>query len=342
VASSKHPNHRAQRSLPPELRRLTVPAGALSWVERQCRIRVVGVRRLPGASTSAVHRLVMENGSNVVLRRYVWPFILAGNPVAPQREADALVFGAAAGLPAPALTAEDITGAEGGDGVPAVLMAFVPGRPVAVPDLERSAGPAGLINAADPAGFDHRYADWFAGGWERSPANAASPWLWERAAEVVAAGPPEWRPVFIHRDLHSGNVLWRRGRWSGVVDWVVACVGPAGCDVAHCRANLERLADHDAAERFRRAYETETGATFHPYWDLADPFEHGPAPWSDAEVAAGEARLARALVELGHHPASSTAARLRPLGRRSSPTSTPWPPPAGSGTARMTANRLAR
>ena len=41
-------------------------------------------RRLPGASTAAVHRLDLADGSAVVLRRYVWRWALVYEPLAPQ------------------------------------------------------------------------------------------------------------------------------------------------------------------------------------------------------------------------------------------------------------------
>lgn len=311
MASYRHPNHRASAALPRELRRLTVPSEALTWAERQVGDRVVGVRRLAGASTSAVHRLVLAGGTSVVLRRYVWPAVLDDDPVAPRREADALVFGAAAGLPAPGLVAADLSGEDVGDGIPALVTVFLPGRAVAVPDLDRLAELAATIHAVEPDGFPYVYSDWFGGAPKRPPTNATRPDLWEQAADVVASGAPPHRAVFLHRDFHPGNVLWRRGRCSGVVDWVNACVGPAGCDVGHCRGNLVRLDGVDAADWFRSAYEAVAAEPYHPYWDVADVFEHGASPWSRREIAEGEVRLDRALAELGRHRVAST----RPPGR---------------------------
>jgi Ser/Thr protein kinase RdoA (MazF antagonist) len=55
--------------------------------------------------------------------------------------------------------------------------------------------------------------------------------------------------VLVHGDFHPGNVLWRRGVVSRVVDWQAACTGPAVIDVAQCRVNLLTIGT-DAAERF--------------------------------------------------------------------------------------------
>jgi Ser/Thr protein kinase RdoA (MazF antagonist) len=294
VASYRHPNYRPLASLPPELRQVSTPASALTWVEGHTGDRVRSIRRLPGASTSAVHRLGLENGASVVLRRYVWPFVLEDEPLFPRREMDALVFGASKGLPLPELIAADLSGAEVGDGVPALLMSFLPGRAVASPDVQRLAEVAARIHAVDPSGFPHQYSPWFDGA-DRRPSNARSANLWERAIEVLSSGPPPYRPVFVHRDFHPGNVLWRRGRCSGVVDWANACVGPAGCDLGHCRGNLLGLAGREAADGFRSAYETLTGEAYHPYWELASVFDHGPSPWSEDEIIESELRLAWAL-----------------------------------------------
>jgi aminoglycoside phosphotransferase (APT) family kinase protein len=45
-------------------------------------------------------------------------------------------------------------------------------------------------------------------------------------------GPvPSDERVFIHRDFHPGNVLWRDGEVTGVVDWVNASIGSPWADV---------------------------------------------------------------------------------------------------------------
>lgn len=313
MASSNHPNYRAPASLPPELRRVTIPSAVLAWVQERVGDRVVGARRLAGASTTAVHRLRLAKGTSVVVRRYVWAFVLDDDPLTPEREIAALGFAAAAGLTVPEVIAADVSGNQVGDGTPTVLMAYLPGRAVAVPDLGHLAELAATIHAVDPAGFPYEYSDWF-GGPLRPPRGAATPALWEQAAELVATvGPRPHRTAFIHRDFHPGNVLWPRGRPPGVVDWAHACAGPSGCDVAHCRGNLVRLAGFETAEEFRAAYEAVTGDDFDPYWDLADVFEHGPSPWDGRELSEAKERLAPALAELGYR---STAAGDAPAPRR--------------------------
>jgi aminoglycoside/choline kinase family phosphotransferase len=41
------------------------------------------------------------------------------------------------------------------------------------------------------------------------------PTLWETAIELWHNEMPRHRPTFIHRDFHTGNLLWFRGQPSG-------------------------------------------------------------------------------------------------------------------------------
>ena len=86
------------------------------------------------------------------------------------------------------------------------------------------------------------------------PPWARLPRIWERAFEIFHMPVPEGESVFIQRDFHPGNVLWRRGSVSGVVDWQAACVGPPAVDVGHCRTNLFRFG-LDVADRFTALWE---------------------------------------------------------------------------------------
>jgi len=55
-----------------------------------------------------------------------------------------------------------------------------------------------------------------------------------------------------------------------VVDWVNACRGPAGVDVAHCRRNLVNMFGVQTSERFLELYIQAAGPDFeyHPFWDI--------------------------------------------------------------------------
>jgi aminoglycoside phosphotransferase (APT) family kinase protein len=51
---------------------------------------------------------------------------------------------------------------------------------------------------------------------------------WEAALDT-----PEWtgQPVWIHGDLAAGNLIIRRGRVAGVIDWACIAVGDPACDL---------------------------------------------------------------------------------------------------------------
>jgi aminoglycoside phosphotransferase (APT) family kinase protein len=295
----RHPNHRASASLPAVLRRTTVPPAARDWAWRATGQQVVGWRRLPGASSSAVHALRLADGGAVVLRRWTWRYVLEEEPGIAARELDALTLAATAGLPAPRVVAADVDGTQVGDGVPALLMSRLPGRAVAVPDLGRLAALAAAVHEVDAAGFGHRFFRWSMGELTGPPPAAGRPALWERALAVRRDAMPAHEDRFIHRDYHPGNVLWSRGRATGLVDWPNACVGPWECDVATCRLNLIRLSGMAAADAFLRAYLAMTGRAYHPYWDLNYLLEQDADHWAPEEVADAEPLLARYLAELG-------------------------------------------
>jgi len=296
--AAPHPNQREISSLPVELRQTSVPANVRHWIRAQVGSEVTGVRRLAGASSTAVHGVRLADGSRFALRRYVWPGFLENEPDAPAREVDALEFARAAGLPVPDVVAADVAGSETADGIPALLMTFVPGRAVAVPDLRRLAEAAAAIHAVPADTFDHGYFPWYADTTTGPPAASRHPALWERAIDVWHHAMPAYEASFIHRDFHPGNVLWSRGSVTGIVDWANACRGPWGCDVAHCRANLIGLSGLEAADRFLVAYEAVTGASYDPFWEVASVLEHGPSWWTDEELAVSEPRLERALASL--------------------------------------------
>lgn len=186
------------------------------------------------------------------------------------REAGVLRAVHAAGLPAPEPIAADGDGLET-DGHPAILMTRVPGRVDLAPAdpegwLRQMAAMAARIHEVrvDAGAFLER----FDAGAPVVPGSAERPEVWEAAFEVLRAPAPEYLRRFIHRDFQHFNVLWRRGRLSGVVDWATSCSGPAEFDIGHCRLNLAVLFGAEWAERYRLAYEAEAGRAVEPWWDL--------------------------------------------------------------------------
>ena len=68
--------------------------------------------------------------------------------------------------------------------------------------------------------------------------------VWEAALRTPAwSGPPVW----IHGDLLPGNLLFQRGRLTGVIDWGLVGVGDPACDLIVAWA----LLPPDARNRFR-------------------------------------------------------------------------------------------
>ena len=76
--------------------------------------------------------------------------------------------------------------------------------------------------------------------------------------------------VFTHGDFHPGNVLWRLGRISGVVDWSAARLDARWCELAYCRAEVCLLLGPDIADRLADAYSNIVGETSDelPVYDL--------------------------------------------------------------------------
>jgi hypothetical protein len=109
---------------------------------------------------------------------------------------------------------------------------------------------------------------WVDAGRLAVPATASRPELWRALARVVAEQESPCGPRFIHGDFQHFNLLWSRGRLTGVVDWGSAASGPPDMDAGHCRLNLAVLFGADWAERFRLAYEAVAGRRVDPWWDL--------------------------------------------------------------------------
>jgi len=284
------------------------PQQALAWAAARLGGPVISARALRGGMSSAVHLLTVPDSGGqrrqAVLRRYVRPEVNAEEPDIAEREARALRAAEAVGVPTPALLAVDASGADAG--VPAVLMSRLPGRVDWWPSdmerwLRRLAGLLPAIHAAPlpPAGGLRPFAPDPQASY-RPPGWARYPRVWERAAEISHAPPPRLPAVLLHRDFHPGNVLWRRGAVSGVVDWQAACTGPAVADVGHCRVNLLDFGA-DAAQRFTALWQRAAGATYHPWADVVTiiGFLDDLRDDGGSERLLVEDMLAHAVAELG-------------------------------------------
>jgi 8-oxo-dGTP pyrophosphatase MutT (NUDIX family)/aminoglycoside phosphotransferase (APT) family kinase protein len=297
-------------TLDPAVRRRPPPE-ALRWVEATVGrgARVTSLRRLRGGYSTAVHAVNVTDrrgrGHRLVLRRFVHAEWLAREPDTPEREARVLKLLARSDVAAPELAAVDPTGTE--CDVPAVLMTRQPGRVVFAPDgfepwLRQMAGALPAVHAvdSDAAGLVQPYQRYHDMTQFEPPHWSAAPQAWARAIDVVNGPPPATRPCFIHRDYHPGNVLWSRGRLTGVIDWINASWGPPGIDVAHCRSNLAQLHGVEVAEVFLAACRS-LGIVdeAQPYWDLVDLLDMGSLAERDVYAAwhdAGLTHLTTAIV----------------------------------------------
>ena len=281
------------------------PRQALAWAGAGLGGPVISARALRGGMSSAVHLVTVRRRdarrAQAVLRRYVRSDPDEPDPAA--REARALRLAGAAGVPTPALLAVDPDGTQAG--VPALLMSRLPGRVDWWPSdldrwLERLAallprihGTALPPGEAIPRFAPYRQENYRPPGWARYPR------VWERAVEISRGPAPDLPAVLLHRDFHPGNVLWRYGRVSGVVDWLGACSGPAPADVAHCRINLLTMGT-EVASRFTVRWEQVAGATYHPWGDVVTVvgfLDDLHDDWGSERLLV-EDMLARAIAEL--------------------------------------------
>jgi aminoglycoside phosphotransferase (APT) family kinase protein len=287
------------------LLRTRPPRQALDWAGAALGATVTSARALRGGTASAVHALTVTGrggAREVVLRRYVR--FDPDEPDMAAREARALTFAAHLDVPTPGLLAVDARGDDAG--VPAVLMSWLPGSVRWWPaDADRwLAGLAALLPVIHAAPLPAPVPPFtpYRQDCYQPPAWARWPRIWERAVDIYFAPVPAGPQVFLHRDFHPGNVLWQRGRVSGVVDWPGASIGPPSADVGHCRANLFPYGA-GAVDRFTRAWADLTGRTYHPWADVVTIIgdldglrEEAP---SQSERDLIEDVLARAVADLG-------------------------------------------
>ena len=259
-------------------------ARARHWVARSLGPghHVVDARRARGGVASVVHRVrVLDGGdrpSTYMLRRVPFRDDVANHDPAAEVRNESYALRRVGGGPIPELVAVDPGGSE--CGAAALISTWLPGRPVMVPaDPHRWAHELAAAADAVPAtagpGHEFRaFEPWFvpdraAPAWSRVPA------AWEQVrARLDVRLPESGEPRFLHRDFHPGNVLLSRGRFSGIVDWTQASIGPREADVSRARVEIAILTDLHCADTFLRA--TGLAATYDPLWDGLVACEVGP------------------------------------------------------------------
>lgn len=232
---------------------------------------------MDGATSSTLYAIGAPGGAPRYVLRVIdnedW---LAEEPDVAAHEAAALEEARKLHVHAPRLIA--YSSRDEGFGAPVVLMSFIEGtvdiRPADFSAwLDGLAGELAIIHRHRAPEFPWQFRSWTDFDALSVPTWTSAPDLWKRAIDVVRrlVERPlvESECVFVHRDFHAANVLWRQGRVSGVVDWANACRGPAAVDVAHCRTDLALMHGPRVAEQFLRSYVAAAPGYRHDWrWDL--------------------------------------------------------------------------
>lgn len=179
-------------------------------------------------------------------------------------------------------------------GCPGLVVDYIAGRPEGRPaalaaragELAAALARIHVVDAGD-LGFlpdkGHRVGRWLAAGppavSHPHPAAATAAWAALRKA-------PRWPgpngKTLLHGDFWPGNLLWREGRLSGIIDWEDACLGDPLADLANSRLELLWACDGntDAVADFTRHYlalrASDRAPATLPYWDLYATLEKGP------------------------------------------------------------------
>lgn len=284
---------------------------ACHWAEQAVGhgAKVISVRSLDGATSSAVYALTLSQNQQaikLVLRLFTNRQWLAEEPHLVRHEAECLLLAQQLDVCVPELVAVDEEGRCTGH--PAILMTRLPGQvhltPTNLPDwLDELAATLIKIHTLPAPDFDWPYYSWLDPERFIVPTWAQSPRVWEQAIEIVSQPVPDEPRIFIHRDYHPTNVLWQGGAISGVVDWVNGCRGPVGEDISHCRVNLIRMYGLEAAEHFLAAYQALAPDDFayDPFWDVAAVMDtsgsfHYP-PWQQFGLTVAPVDILQARTE---------------------------------------------
>lgn len=257
---------------------------ARSWVEAMVGAKVVDVRRVEGGVASVIDRVTTLDDEgrqrHLILRRVPpQPDVADHNPTGEIARETAALQRLLPSRLSPVLLAADPLGLQ--CGVPASLQTMLPGFPIVssqdplswVWSLAASRLEVAELSASCD-GLDV-FVPWTAAQ-SRPPSWSTVPSSWELAIEALDRVPPGGPPQLVHRDFHPGNVLFREGIVTGIVDWVHACRGPIEVDVSRCRVEIALLAGIGAADAFLDAF-GEAAAGYHPLWDALVAIEL--APW---------------------------------------------------------------
>ncbi len=165
-------------------------------------------------------------------------------------------------------------------GVPAIVLTYLPGRPVYMPRdvtswAEQLAQTLLGIHAVTPECFDMSCLSVNLRDGIREEIEKRGEYARQKGAlarEVHAILSEEIDRVawpgatFVHDDFWPGNTVWRSGRLTGVIDWTHAEMGDPRTDVAQCRIDLALILGLDAANAFREAYQASASKRLPDIW----------------------------------------------------------------------------
>jgi len=244
--------------------------------------RVIRVRPLHGGLSSSVHLVHLESDDGtrqaVVVRR-LGEYWQRTDPAACAREFKILHALRALSYPVPQPLLLDVQG--GPFGAPTVVMSRLPGKPLLAPRkrseyLQQIAATLARLHAlpVEPFAFLNdqrvnveRTLAAFPG--DKNDPLQATVWSEARAAWPDVARAKRYHTL-VHGDYWPGNLLWVRGRLTGVVDWEQPRLGDPAKDLATCRGDLSVLFGLDAADEFVERYLEAGGLAFENrrFWNL--------------------------------------------------------------------------
>lgn len=244
------------------------------WIGRALKTspHQLAISPMKGSNSSAVFLIKNHAQQKFVLRVLDDSKWLQEEPDLAQHEAAALEEAQNIGLSVPKLIAysESANVTEH----PLVLSTFLEGNIDINPInsctwLEKLAIELAKLHQHRTPDFCWRYESWTKKDMLHTPDWSTNSTIWERAFELISNPQPNYDAVFIHRDYHPTNVLWSNNSISGIVDWINACQGPAGVDVAHCRNNLALMFNVEVADQFLELYiKASDGFEYDAYWDV--------------------------------------------------------------------------
>ena len=255
--------------------------------------RTVGASRMDDGESATITSIDFERAGgtrDTVILRQAGEANLATDPDTVANEARVLDALNGTGLPVP--RALDVDSSRGLLPKPFLVVTFLDGAPDYDPPDREAA-------ALQMAGF-------LAGLHAVDAGRADLAGVSRRHGLLDASRPPPARnpKALLHGDLWPGNVLWRDGRLSGVVDWEDAGIGDPLADLAIARVDMSRAFGREAMEAFTARYAGRTGFDLSalPFWDLRAVLRQAPhcADYAEGWRNLGRADITEAVIRAAH------------------------------------------